>query len=81
MPPDLNSYPSIPVTNRVRCPLAANPLPECYCFEMNSLDIPDLQHFCGHNHRQCRIYRKIVRAKAPGYLQPNFADASGSPEP
>ena len=74
MPPDLNSYPSIPAAGRVHCPLAANPQPECYCFEMSSVDIPDLQRFCGRNHRQCNIYRKMLRAKAPAYLQPNFAN-------
>ena len=70
MAPDLNSYASIPATGRVGCPLAENPRPECYCFEMSSLDIPDLQYFCGRNHRQCGIYREILRANEPEQMYP-----------
>ena len=74
MPPDLNSYTSMPAPGRVSCPLAENPQPECYCFEMSSVEISDLQRFCGRNHRRCRIYRKTSHAETAGFFQPNFAD-------
>ena len=81
MPPDPNPYANIPSAGRLPCPLAENPQPECYCFEMSSVDIPDLQRFCGRNHRQCRIYRKTRRIEAPGYRFQNFAGVSDSPKP
>ena len=80
MPTDFISYPDIPAKSRKRCPLAADPRPECYCFEMNSSDIPDMQRFCGHNHRECRIYRAFLRACAQGQLSRDFTEVTDSPE-
>ena len=80
MPSDLNLYASIPSAGRLPCPLAENPQPECYCFEMSSVDIPDLQRFCGRNHRQCRIYRRTRRTEAPGCRCQNFTGVPNRPE-
>ena len=74
MPPDLNPCADIPAAGRRPCPLTADPRPECYCYEMNSADISDMQRFCGRNHRRCRIYRKTSHTETAGFFQPNFAD-------
>jgi len=81
MPPEVHSYAGVPAAARVRCPLAADPRPECYCYEMNSADIPDMQRFCGRNHRQCRIYRENLQAEAAGLFEPDLAGAPDGSEP
>lgn len=36
-----------------------NPLDECYCIKMNSLDIDRAVNLCSKNFQFCEIYKRI----------------------
>ena len=47
-------------TNKNQCPIIRNPLDECYCIQMNSLDIDRAVNYCSKNFKGCEIYKKIT---------------------
>ena len=47
-------------TNKNQCPIIKDPLDECYCIKMNSLDIDKAVYYCSKNFKVCEIYRRIT---------------------
>lgn len=46
-------------TNKDQCPIIKDPLDECYCIKMNSLDIDRAVNLCSKNFKLCEIYKRI----------------------
>jgi hypothetical protein len=42
------------------CPFIQELSEDCFCLEMNSLNIESLIYYCGGKFEQCRIYKKTV---------------------
>jgi hypothetical protein len=40
------------------CPFVLDPLEDCFCFEMNSVNVESMIHYCGEKFEECEIYRK-----------------------
>lgn len=38
------------------CPYFRTPFPDCYCFNLTSLQIPFVLKYCNGNHSSCDIY-------------------------
>ena len=43
------------------CPVLDNPEPDCYCLNMNSLEIPKAVQFCLRDFRRCPIYKRYLQ--------------------
>ena len=42
------------------CAVLDNPAPDCYCLNMNSLNIPKAVQYCLRDFRQCPIYKRYM---------------------
>lgn len=40
------------------CPFVANPMPDCYCAQLTSLQIPQVLERCGGGYEQCELFRR-----------------------
>jgi len=40
------------------CRFVMKPFPECYCYAISSVTIPNMVNFCGNDFESCPIYRK-----------------------
>ena len=52
-------------TNKNQCPIIRNPLDECYCIKMNSLDIDRAVNYCSKNFKVCEIYKRVTGNLTP----------------
>jgi hypothetical protein len=43
------------------CPVLMDPDPDCYCFDLSSMKIPNAVKYCLHDFRGCDIYQRIVK--------------------
>ena len=43
------------------CPILADPLPECYCFEMTSIKVPYAVKYCLNDFSICDIYQRVKK--------------------
>ena len=42
------------------CPVLDNPESDCYCLNLNSLNIPKAVRFCLRDFRECPIYKQYL---------------------
>lgn len=42
------------------CPVLADPLPECYCFDMTSMKVPYAIKYCLKDFLACDIYQRVA---------------------
>ncbi|TRO77884.1 hypothetical protein [Trichloromonas acetexigens] len=40
------------------CPFVANPMPDCHCAQLTSLQIPQVLERCGGGYEQCELFRR-----------------------
>ena len=45
-------------SNKNHCPIIRDPLDDCYCIKMNSLDIDRAVNLCSKNFKLCEIYKR-----------------------
>jgi hypothetical protein len=43
------------------CPLIKNPLKECYCAKMDSLNTEETIYYCGKHYSRCGIYQRYQK--------------------
>jgi hypothetical protein len=46
-----------------RCPLIQNPLEECHCSSLDSLNTEAAIYYCGGNHHKCEIFQEYAQQK------------------
>lgn len=44
------------------CDFLKDPLPECYCKNLSSRNVPRIIRFCASDFRQCLVYLKINKS-------------------
>ena len=42
------------------CPVLDDPEPDCYCFSLNSFNVPKIVQFCMRDFRECPIYKRTM---------------------
>ena len=50
--------PIMPAAKNRKCPLIQTPMPECYCYEMNSAQIPKAIQYCLNDYNSCEFYKR-----------------------
>jgi|GEM_PF-6093836 len=54
-----------------RCRFIEASLPECYCTNITSLNIPKMLAFCGGDYERCKIYRNRTGSRKQGGEPPD----------
>ena len=43
------------------CPFVADPHEECYCFDLQSINVKQAIFYCQQNHERCEIYNEKTK--------------------
>ena len=44
------------------CPFVADPHEECYCFDLQSINVKQAIFYCQQNHERCEIYNEKTKS-------------------
>ena len=58
--------------SREVCPLLENPLPQCYCLKLTSLDVSMAVQYCLNKYKDCRIFQyNLTHKDSKGFDRDN----------